>query len=107
MALPAWMLDASICARMVLSAPLVLAKALRDLHRLLQERGFRRSSCGDSPVAVSDETEDERAAKDAQESAAAAPVASDPQRVETAHLRGLTSAERKSISAPIARWHWR
>jgi hypothetical protein len=46
-ALPAWMFDASICASMSLGRPRVSTAVLCDLHRLLQARGFRRSSSGD------------------------------------------------------------
>jgi len=48
--LPDWMVDASVCAGMTLGAPRVSVDALRELRRLLLERGFRRSFCDDSPV---------------------------------------------------------
>jgi hypothetical protein len=51
-ALPDWMLDAGICASMALGTARGSADALRDLRRFLPARGFRRSSCGDLPVAV-------------------------------------------------------
>ena len=39
--IPAWMTDAGICAQMPLGVPMVSVEALRDLQRLLAERGFR------------------------------------------------------------------
>src|SRR5947209_12652114 len=39
----AWMLDPVACAGMEIGAPRVAVTALIDLHRLLIERGFRRS----------------------------------------------------------------
>jgi hypothetical protein len=48
--LPDWMIDASVCAGMALGAPRISMDALRELHLLLLERGFRRSFCDDLPV---------------------------------------------------------
>jgi hypothetical protein len=42
----AWMLDPAACAGMELGAPRVAVSALAELHRLLIEHGFRRSSPG-------------------------------------------------------------
>jgi len=39
----AWMLDPAACAGMEIGAPHVSVEALVDLHRLLRERGLRRS----------------------------------------------------------------
>jgi len=47
---PAWMLDPVACAGMEIGAPRVAASTLADLHRLLTERGFRRSSRDDSLI---------------------------------------------------------
>src|SRR5437667_10505883 len=55
------MFDAGICAGMELGAPRVSASTLRDLHRLLLERGFRRSSHDDSHIVQ--EKPDDQAAK--------------------------------------------
>ena len=46
----AWMLDPAACAGMELGAPHVAVSALAELHQLLTERGFRRSSRDDSIV---------------------------------------------------------
>ena len=46
----AWMLDPVACAGMAIGAPRVTLAALNDLHRLLIERGFRRSSRDDSSI---------------------------------------------------------
>jgi hypothetical protein len=70
--LPDWMLDARVCAGMNLGTPQLSVDALRDLHRLLLERGFRRSSPSDVPVAVTQENQDDRAATPSQETVAAA-----------------------------------
>ena len=50
----AWMLDAAACAGMALGAPRVTVSALAELHQLLVERGFRRSS-SDGPTIVLEE----------------------------------------------------
>jgi hypothetical protein len=43
----AWMLDPAACAGMALGAPSVTLAALAELHQLLTERGFKRSSRDD------------------------------------------------------------
>ena len=50
-AIAAWMLDPVVCASMAtIGAPCVSISALLDLHHLLIERGFRRSSRGDPNI---------------------------------------------------------
>jgi hypothetical protein len=49
--LAAWMLDPAACASMKIGAPHVDVAALSDLSGLLVDRGFRRSSQGDSRIA--------------------------------------------------------
>jgi hypothetical protein len=49
--LAAWMLDPAACASMKIGAPHVDVAALSDLCDLLIDRGFRRSSQGDSRIA--------------------------------------------------------
>ena len=49
--LAAWMLDAAACTGMKLGAPHLDVAALSDLRDLLIDRGFRRSSLGDSRIA--------------------------------------------------------
>jgi len=44
---PAWMLDPVVCANMTLGEPQVAVDALRELHRLLVERGLRGHSSND------------------------------------------------------------
>jgi hypothetical protein len=46
----AWMLDPIACAGMETGAPRVALSALVDLHHLLIERGFRRSSRDDPTI---------------------------------------------------------
>jgi hypothetical protein len=46
-AVAAWMLDSAACPGMELGAPRVTLSALAELHRLLIEYGFRRSSSSD------------------------------------------------------------
>ena len=58
-----WMLDPAACAGMTSGAPRVAFSALAELHRLLVERGFRRSSSDDSGIAR--EEQDEKAANPA------------------------------------------
>jgi hypothetical protein len=55
-----WMLDPVACAGMQMGVPHVSATALTDLHRLLIERGFRRSSQDDSHI-VLEERDDQTA----------------------------------------------
>ena len=50
----AWMLDPAACAGMALGAPRVAVSALAELHQLLIERGFRRSSL-DGSIIVQEE----------------------------------------------------
>ena len=45
----AWMLDAAACAGMTLGEPRVAVSALMDLHRLLLQRGVKRS-CHDTSM---------------------------------------------------------
>jgi hypothetical protein len=60
-AIAAWMLDPVACAGMAtIGAPCVSVSALLDLHHLLIERGFRRSSQGD-PNIVQEEQHEESA----------------------------------------------
>src|SRR5882757_3166442 len=54
----AWMLDPAACAGMALGAPRVTLAALAELHQLLTERGFRRSS-RDDPTIVQEEQHEE------------------------------------------------
>jgi hypothetical protein len=50
-AIAAWMLDPVACAGMAtIGAPRVVVSALLDLHHLLTERGFRRSSQDDPNI---------------------------------------------------------
>jgi hypothetical protein len=49
--LAAWMLDSAACAGMKIGAPHVDVAALSDFRDLLIDRGFRRSSQGDSRIA--------------------------------------------------------
>lgn len=55
--LAGWMLDAVACAGMDIGAPRADIAALTDLHRLLAERGFRRSSSGDPRIAEEEQNE--------------------------------------------------
>jgi hypothetical protein len=50
MVLAAWMLDPIACAGMVIGAPHVSVSALADLHHLLIDGGFRRSSLDGSNI---------------------------------------------------------
>jgi hypothetical protein len=51
MVMAAWMLDPTACAAMTFGAPRLSISALAELHQLLLERGFRRSSLDDSTIA--------------------------------------------------------
>jgi len=53
-----WMLDPVACAGMSLGAPRVTLAALAELHELLTERGFRRSSRDDSTIAQEEQHEE-------------------------------------------------
>jgi hypothetical protein len=70
---PAWMLDRAACAGMSIGAPRIAVAALVELHHLLIERGFRRSSSGNVVVReMQDETRDKPITIDAATSAAPA-----------------------------------
>jgi hypothetical protein len=51
------MLDLAACAGMKIGTPRADVASLRDLHRLLIERGFRRSSLGDPRIAKEEQNE--------------------------------------------------
>jgi len=53
-----WMLDPAACAGMALGAPRVTIAALDELHRLLIESGFRRSSLNDSTIVQEEQDEE-------------------------------------------------
>ena len=53
----AWILDPAACAGMAIGAPRVAVSALDELHHLLIERGFRRSSL-DDPTIVQEEQDE-------------------------------------------------
>jgi len=55
--MPSWMLDPAACPDTTLGAPQVDCAALRDLSRLLIDRGFRRSSSGEVRVAEEEPNE--------------------------------------------------
>jgi hypothetical protein len=55
--LAAWMLDPAACAGMKIGAPRADVAALSDLHRLLVERGFRRSFLSDPRIAKEEQNE--------------------------------------------------
>jgi hypothetical protein len=55
--LATWMLDPAACSGMKIGAPRADVAALSDLHRLLVERGFRRSSLGDPRIAKEEQNE--------------------------------------------------
>jgi hypothetical protein len=54
----AWMLDPVACAGMVFGAPRVILSALIELHQLLIEHGFRRSSRDDSTIVQEEQNEE-------------------------------------------------
>ena len=54
----AWMLDAAACAGMALGTPRVAISALVELHRLLIEGGFRRSSLDESTIVQEEQDEE-------------------------------------------------
>lgn len=60
MIVPAWMCDSAICGSMKIGTPRVATDALRDLHGLLIEHGFRRSLRGKPPVSRGQGAEIER-----------------------------------------------
>lgn len=47
----AWMAKPGICVRMEIGSPQVSVEGLTELHRLLQEMGYRRSCASDTPSA--------------------------------------------------------
>ena len=57
-AIAAWMLDPVACTGMAIGAPRVAVSALVDLHHLLIERGFRRSSRDDPNIVHGEQHEE-------------------------------------------------
>src|SRR2546423_4390289 len=58
-AIAAWMLDPVVCAGMAtIGAPRVSVSALRDLHHLLIQRSFRRSSWDDPNIVQGEQHEE-------------------------------------------------
>jgi hypothetical protein len=53
-----WILDPATCAGMAFGAPRVAVSALIELHHLLIERGFRRSSRDDSNIVLEEQDEE-------------------------------------------------
>jgi len=53
----AWMFDPAACAGMGLGGPRVTLSALVELHQLLVEHGFRRSS-PDDPMTIREERDE-------------------------------------------------
>jgi len=56
-AMAAWMLDPAACAGMGLGTPRVSLSSLAELHQLLVEHGFRRSS-PDGPMTIREEQDE-------------------------------------------------
>ena len=91
------MLDPAACAGMTSGAPRVARLALAELHRLLIERGFRRSSRDDSGIARQEQ--DEKAAYPA-----AAGHATPAQAfVRYEELHGMTAPGRRIVLARLTR----
>jgi hypothetical protein len=97
-AIAAWMLDPVVCAGMAtISAPCVSVLALLDLHHLLIERGFRRSSRDDPNIVQGEQHE---------ESARTGAAGDGPRQLsmalDSARLRGMNSSERRAVLARLA-----
>jgi hypothetical protein len=54
----AWILDLAACVGMAFGAPRVTVPALIELHQLLIEHGFRRSSRDDSTIVQEEQNEE-------------------------------------------------
>ena len=91
----AWILDPAVCARMGFGAPRVAVSALVELHQLLTERGFRRSS-GDDPTIVQEE-QDEKPAGTGTTTRSPAPTH------PAVRLRGMSPAERRTALSRLAK----
>ena len=79
-----------------IGAPCVSISALLDLHHLLIERGFRRSSRGD-PNIVQEEQHEESARVGAGDGPAPLSMA-----LDSVRLRGMSSSERRAVLARLA-----
>ena len=91
------MLDPVACAGMELGAPRVTVSALAELHQLLTERGFRRSSRDDPTIVQEEQHEDPARAADAIRGPTPAQHPFD-----SARLRGMTPSERRVTLARLA-----
>ena len=92
----AWILDPVACAGMALGAPRVAVSALDELHRLLIERGFRRSSL-DDPIIVQEEQDE----KSADTSAAIRGAAPAQHLVRFRKASGMSHSERSTTLARL------
>jgi hypothetical protein len=97
-AIAAWMLDTVVCAGMAtIGEPCVSVSALLDLHHLLIERGFRRSSQDDPNIVQG---------SNMRNLPAPAPPATAPRQLSMAldsvRLRGMSSSERRALLARLA-----
>jgi hypothetical protein len=99
--LAAWMLDPAACAGMEIGAPHAEAAALIDLHRLLVERGFRRSSLGDLRIAK--EEQNDQFAETGSDNAGAVRGPASAQLVfDSVRLRGMNTSDRAKAVAYLA-----
>ena len=91
------MLDPAACAGMALGAPRVTLAALAELHQLLTERGFRRSS-RDDPTIVQEQK--------LRNSPALGVLSAAPRQLsipfDSTGLRGMTPSERRVALARLA-----
>jgi len=101
-AVPAWMLDPSACAGMILGTPRVTLAALIDLHCLLTKRGFRRDSSTDS--SIGEEKQGDQSAKTDRRDPLSFPTASRQLSIafETIPIRGIPQTERAKIITHLA-----
>ena len=92
-----WMLDPAACAGMSLGAPCATLAALAELHQLLTEFGFRRSSRDDSTI-VQEEQHEELARADG--------AIRGPRQLsipfDSAKLRGMSPSERRAAVTRLA-----
>ena len=91
------MLDPAACAGMALGAPRVTLAALAELHQLLTERGFRRSS-RDDPTIIQEQQHEEFA----RVGGAIRGATPTQHSVRFDRLRGMTPSERRVALARLA-----
>jgi hypothetical protein len=98
----AWMLDAASCAGMDLGAPRASVTSLAELHQMLLQRGFRRSSSGVHHTHHEEQDDQFTQTTPDTPGTACAHAAALSMAFESPVLQGISESERASAIAQLA-----